>query len=134
MMAATVVAVLLSGITNAQSITDKQSCYEQSRKYVRDLNADENPNAVFVTKWTWRAAHFDAKTQVCYVHFDRATNTSTNPKLTEKVDDAYEGKTFAAYVGGLDLRNPETCQVNGKVCRDHEEFNRLLGELIPARN
>ena len=134
-MTITAAAVLVfygGTLASGQSTTEKQSCYEQSRKYVKDLNDGENPQAVFVTKWTWRGAHFDPKTQVCYVHVDRGTKTNTNPTLTEKIDDAFEGKTHAVYEGGIDLKNPETCHVNGKVCRDHEEFNKLSYEFIPA--
>jgi hypothetical protein len=131
-------------------LADRKMCYEQAQKYVADSNAKVIQDKLAPWRdyhWTFEAAHYDVKTQTCYVQYERHPQTfppeSTAYVVVDeiRVDDAFEGKEIAAFVGGysMDKQSGKTanspltfCQVNGEKCNERAVFNGLLWKLIPA--
>lgn len=109
--------------------------------------------------------YYDAQSKTCYVAFSKTTTWDSyvvpsactsilvqcTPLLdsTENlhnvwVEDAFEGKEFAHFIGSesatavdgklreFEGETPELCHVNGTTCDSRAAFNRLLCDLIPA--
>ena len=105
--------------------TEQAACYRQARQYVADSSSEE-------FKSTFESAHFEPKTQTCYVEMTSAISNSSVISVT--VADAYEGRTIAQCVHPLvgDNKPLEYCQVNGEKAASRAIFNDLLWKLIPA--
>ena len=95
------------------SIREQKTCYDQATKYVEDHGGE------------FYAAHYDPRSQTCYV---RHVWLSNGEIINDAVDDAYEGRNLAAW-------NPDhhTCHVRGVRCSEntHEGFNKLLFKVYP---
>lgn len=124
-----IIFVFLAGTAAAQDkrgdMAQQKACYTQARQYVADENSTE-------FRKTFEQAHFDAKTQTCYVEFDTAM---TSGLISISVADAFEAKTIAQCIHPL-LPKPdgklEFCGVNGHHVNSRAEFNSLLWDMIPA--
>jgi hypothetical protein len=93
------------------SLQEQQICYEQATKYVQDHGGE-----VY-------AAHYDPKSQTCYV---RHVWLSNGEITHDAVNDAYEGRSLAGW-------KPEYCYVKDIRCSEntHAEFNKLLSKVYP---
>jgi len=123
--------------TPAPTMTDKV-CDQRGKIYVTDKNKDEPvPEHGRSFYWSFVAAHYDRRTNSCYVMYDRFVSVSGTVALEQiKIDDI-EGNRVAGY-GGLQTSNrtsrpkPSECEVNGTNCESKSEFDELLGTFIPA--
>jgi hypothetical protein len=141
------------------TMAEQRECWQQAHAYVKQQNEAMGTN--FDTfnptvKWTYdfSQAHYNPASKICYVevqHFE------VNPSLTEMlwvvlVDDAFEGKNYARFLGGSTLlpdkppgncavagtpcswkeNSPTLCFVRETKCGSRAEFNGLLWEFIPA--
>ena len=136
--------VLLSPITGraqtpAQTMTDKL-CDQRGKIYVTDKNKDESvaaPGRSFY--WSFLAAHYDSRTNSCYVMYDRLVSGLGTVLEQLKIDDI-EGNRIAGYSslwnsnrnGRSAYAKPSECEVNGTSCESRSEFDELLGKFIPA--
>lgn len=116
------------------SMAEQQVCWQQARDYVVARNKGDKIN------YSFEQAHYDATTKTCYVQYGTVTQL-VEGFLTYfvYVDDAFEGKTFALFVGANHLESgeykediPTSCQVNGKECKERTVFNGMLWKFIPA--
>jgi hypothetical protein len=80
------------------SQTEQAACYKQARQYVIDQNSSE-------WRLTFEQAHYDAKTQTCYVEYDTAMPSATK-LLSITVADAFESKVIAQCISPL-LSKPD---------------------------
>ena len=94
------------------SLREQKTCYDQATKYVQDRRGE------------FYAAHYDPKSQTCYV---RVVWRSDGVITDEMVDDAYEGRNVASWDPVL------SCYVNDIRCSEntHEQFNKLLFKAYP---
>jgi hypothetical protein len=125
--------------TPTQPVTDK-FCEQEGTNYVTDKNKDEfvpEPGQSFY--WSFLAAHFDSRTNTCYVMYDRFPRGLGKVLEQIKIDDI-EGHRVAGYSGTWNLKGnghpayskPSECVVSGTSCESMAEFEDLLGKLIPA--
>ena len=136
--------VLLSPITAraqipAQAMTD-DLCDQRGKIYVTDKNKDESvPEAGPSFYWSFVAAHYDPRTNSCYVMYDRFVSGLGRFLEQLRIDDI-EGNRVAGYSSTLTssgsgrpaYSKPSECEVNGTGCESKSEFDELLGKFIPA--
>ena len=68
--------LFLPFVAHAQTTSDKERCYAQSRKYVEDVKRGrKNVIEPRHPEFEWRGAHYDTKTQTCYVRYARREAT-----------------------------------------------------------
>ena len=93
------------------SLKEQKTCFDQAKKYVEDNGGE------------FYAAHYDPKSQTCYV---RHVWLSNGDITRDDVSDAYEGRSLAGWA-------PEYCYVKTIRCSEnnHEEFNKLLSKVYP---
>ena len=93
------------------SLREQKTCYDQATKYVQDHGGE------------FYAAHYDPKSQTCYV---RHVWLSNGEITNDAVNDAYEGRSLAGW-------DPQHCYVKDIHCSEntHEEFNKLLSKVYP---
>jgi hypothetical protein len=134
---------LLSSITAraqkpVQTMTDKV-CDQRGKIYVTDKNKDESiPEPARSVYWNFVAAHYDSRTNSCYVMYDRFVSGLGMMLQQLKIDDI-EGNRVAEYSGtwtsngtGHKYSKPSECVVNGTSCESRSEFDDLLEAFIPA--
>ena len=125
--------------TPAQTMTDKL-CDQRGKIYVTDKNKDESapaPGRSFY--WSFLAAHYDSRTNSCYVKYGRLVFGLGTFLEQLKIDDS-EGNRVAGYSsiwtsnrnGRPAYSRPSECEVNGTSCESKSEFDELLGKFIPA--
>jgi hypothetical protein len=93
------------------SLREQKTCYDQAMKYVQDHGGE------------FYAAHYDPKSQICYV---RHVWLSNGEVTNDVVNDAYEGRSLAGW-------SAQHCYVKDIRCSEntHEEFNKLLSKAYP---
>ena len=135
--------VLLSPVaaraqTPAQAMTDTV-CDQRGKIYVTDKNKDESvPEPARSFYWNFVAAHYDSRTNSCYVMYDRFVSVPGTVLEQIEIDDI-EGNRVAEYSGistsnrdGRRYSKPSECVVDGTSCESRSEFNELLEAFIPA--
>lgn len=68
-----VMAFASSVMAQSSILTDKQACYDQAKKYVTDKNTNTG-NGKDDSGFKLDQAHYDSKTQTCYVQTSRVTS------------------------------------------------------------
>lgn len=159
---AVMLALLVFSVTSTRAqeksqqhsiLDDKKKCWDQAQAYVAKKNADLGPAPVLPDypelhkPYEFEQAHYDAKTQICYVQMSRGMSMFPPGGALEGVisevivADAFEGKEIAHYdqswstdskTGKTTWAESTECQVNGQKCGSRPEFNSLLWESIPA--
>lgn len=121
-------------------MTDKL-CDQQGKSYVTDKNKDESvpePGRSFY--WSFVAAHYDSRTNSCYVMYSRLVQGLGAILEQLKIDDI-EGNQVARYSGiwknrkgrpAYSKSKPSECEVNRTSCKSMSEFDELLRQFIPA--
>ena len=105
---------------NPTTMTDKL-CDQRGKIYVMDKNKDESvpePGRSFY--WSFVAAHYDSRTNSCYVMYDRFVSGLGTVLEQLKIDDS-EGNRVAGFSsiwtsnrnGRPAYSKPSECEVNG---------------------
>jgi hypothetical protein len=130
-------AITVRAQTPAQTMTGKL-CDQRGKIYVTDKNKDESvpePGRSFY--WNFVAAHYDSRTNSCYVMYDRFVSALGTITLEQRRIDDIEGNRVAGY-SGISYSNrfsrpkPNECVVNGTNCESRSEFDELLEAFFPA--
>jgi len=143
MKSAIVLLALLSPVIamaqTSQPMTEKL-CEQQGKSYIEEKNKEESvpePGRSFY--WSFVAAHYEAHTNTCYIKYNRFAKGLGTTLEQIKVDDS-EGNHIAAFSatwtsarnGYPTYTKPSECDVNGTSCGSKEEFETLLGYLVPS--
>lgn len=126
-----------------RELADQQTCYQQARQYLSDLNKDVLKSE---KEASLSQAHYDPKTKMCYAQIERTfsifpSDSKYRSYVQEiRVVDAFEGKMIAMFVtaysveedGKIKWEDPTACTVAGEKCIKRAVFNGLLWKLIPA--
>ena len=117
--------VAASGV-GAQTSSDKERCYNQSRKYVQDKNKDTNGT------WEWQGAHLDAVKKVCYVQLGDMISGGNGALTTlNYVEDAFEGTQYAMYwEDSTSSPTIITCRVEQTTCKYEADYHKLVDKLM----
>lgn len=128
----------MTGAQTSQPMTEKL-CDQQGKIYVTEKNKDESvPQPGQSFNWSFLAAHYDSRTNSCYVMYDRFVSRLGRVLEQLKINNI-EGNRIAGYSGTwTSSRNgrrvysrPSECEVNGTSCESRSEFDELLGKFIP---
>jgi hypothetical protein len=131
--------ITVTAQTPAQTMTDKL-CDQRGKIYVTEKNKDESvpePGRSFY--WSFVAAHYDSRTNSCYVMYDRLV-FGLGTVLEQLRIDNIESNRVAGYSsvwipnrnGRPAYSKPVECEVNGTSCESKSEFDELLGKFIPS--
>jgi hypothetical protein len=121
----TLLVLLAASGVSAQTVSDKQRCYQQSRKYVEDQHKDGRD-------LSWQGAHYDAGNKVCYVQLC-ATTAEANGGLTVMnfVEDAFEGTQYATFIESSSQKPTViSCRVGDTTCDNFWDYGRLADKLM----
>jgi hypothetical protein len=132
---------LLSAITaRAQTLAPTMSdkvCDQRGKTYVTDKNKDESvPEPARNIYWKFLAAHYDSRSDSCYIMYDRFVSVFGTTLEQLRIDDI-EGNRLAGY-SGISYSNrtgrpkPSECVVHGTSCESRSEFDELLEAFFPA--